>query len=277
MTSARGQHRVELDELDADGWRPARRVMNGSTPRTVISIARARTAMAWPILPRPTMPRVRPRSSRPVNCGALPLAAPHRRVGRRRPAGEPVEQREGVLGGRDRVAGRGVDDGDPGPRGRLEVDVVDADARPPDDDEPRAGGDQLGVDLDLAADDERVVVGQDRAQLIAAARPEPLVDLVVGAQQLEALLRRRARRRGSSCARPGGRRRRQPNDSRRHAAPRRPPRPARRAGPARSTTTSSALDRAEDLLERDRAEVAEPEDLAGELALAAGQDEAARA
>ena len=33
--------------------------------------------------------------------------------------------------------------------------------------------------------------------------------------------------------------------------------------------------RAEDLLERDRAEMAQPEDLAGQLALAAGQDEAA--
>jgi len=42
-------------------------LMNGSTPRTVISIARARTAMACPILPNPTMPSVRPRSSRPVN------------------------------------------------------------------------------------------------------------------------------------------------------------------------------------------------------------------
>ena len=43
-------------------------VTYGSTPMTVISMARARRAMAWPILPRPTMPSVRPRSSRPVNC-----------------------------------------------------------------------------------------------------------------------------------------------------------------------------------------------------------------
>ena len=47
--------------------------------------------------------------------GALPLAAPDRRVGRRRPAGEPVQQGERVLGGRDRVAGRGVDDDDARP------------------------------------------------------------------------------------------------------------------------------------------------------------------
>ena len=62
--------------------------------------------------------------------GALPLAAAERRVGRRDPAGDAVEQGEGVLGGRDRVAGRRVDDDDAGARGRLEVDVVDADARP---------------------------------------------------------------------------------------------------------------------------------------------------
>ena len=117
---------------------------------------------------------------------ALPLAAPDRRVGRGRPAGEAVQQREGVLGGRDRVAGRGVDDRDAGPRRRVEVDVVHADAGPPDDDEARAGGDQRGVDLDLAADDERVVVGQDRAQLVAG-EADPLVDLVMGAQELDAL------------------------------------------------------------------------------------------
>ena len=119
--------------------------------------------------------------------GALPFAAPDRGVGRGRPAGDPVEQREGVLGGGDRVAGRGVDDHDPGPRRGLQVDVVDTDAGPPDDDQPRGGGDELGVDLDLAADDQRVVVGQDRAQLIAA-EARPLVDLVTGSQELDALL-----------------------------------------------------------------------------------------
>ena len=92
-----------------------------------------------------------------------------------------------MLGGRDRVAGRGVDDGDAGARRRVEIDVVDADAGPPDDDQARPGGDQLGVDLDLAADDERVVVGQDRAELVAR-QARTLVDLVVGAEELDALL-----------------------------------------------------------------------------------------
>ena len=48
------------------------------------------------------------------------------------------------------------------------------------------GGDQLGVDLDLAADDQRVVVGDDRAQLVAR-QPVAFVDLVVGPEEIDAL------------------------------------------------------------------------------------------
>ena len=172
---------------------------------------------------------------------ALPLAASHRRVGGGRPAGDAVEQREGVLGGGDRVAGRRVDDRDPGPRRGIEVDVVDADAGPADDDEPRPGGDQLGVDLDLAADDERVVVGQDRARAPrgcsrCARRPR---DGPGGARRPRG---RRLRRRGPSCA------------GRRPARPRCPSTRARRRwaaataapgldrrGPESSETTSSVL------------------------------------
>ena len=50
--------------------------------------------------------------------GPLPLAAPHRRVGRGDPTGDAVEEGERVLGGRDRVAGRGVDDRDARPASR---------------------------------------------------------------------------------------------------------------------------------------------------------------
>ena len=141
-------------------------------------MARARTAIAWPILPRPDDAQ---RLAAQLDAGelrALPLAAAHRGVGGRGLAGEPEQQRERVLGGGDRVAGGGVDDGDAGPRRRLEVDVVDADAGAADDDEAGARGDQLGVDLDLAADDEGVVLGQDRGDLLAR-EAELLVDVVV--------------------------------------------------------------------------------------------------
>ena len=122
----------------------------------------------------------------PGELGPLPLAAAERRIGRGDPAGDAVEQRQGVLGGRDGVAGRGVDHDDPGPRRGVEIDVVDADPGPPDDGQPRPGGDQLGVDLDPAADDQCVVVGDDRAQLVAR-QPVAFVDLVVGAEEIDPL------------------------------------------------------------------------------------------
>ena len=78
----------------------------------------------------------------------------------------------------------------PGPGRRLEVDVVDADAGPADDHEPGPGGDQRRVDLHLAPDDERVVVGQDRRDLLVG-EAELLVDLVVAAEELQALGRQR--------------------------------------------------------------------------------------
>ena len=58
---------------------------------------------------------------------------------------------------------------------------------PPDDDEAGPGGDQLRIDLDLAAHDQGVVLGQDRAQLLAG-QADPLVDLVMRPQPLETLL-----------------------------------------------------------------------------------------
>ncbi len=150
-------------------------------------MARARSAMAMPILPSPMMPSVLPRSSTPVSrLAGAPVGCPHRGVAGRDPPGKGVEQGEGVLGRRDRVAGRGVDDDDAGPGGGLQVHVVDADPGPADDDEPTAGGDELGVGLDLAADDERVVVADDRAERLAR-QADPLVDLVVGPEELEAL------------------------------------------------------------------------------------------
>ncbi len=122
--------------------------------------------------------------------GPRPFATPDAGVGRGRPPRDAVEQRERVFGGRDRVAGRCVDDRDAGTGRRLEVDVVDADAGPTDDDQPAARGDQPGIDLDLAADDQRVVLGQDRRQLLAGAA-DALVDLVLGGEEVDALPRHR--------------------------------------------------------------------------------------
>ena len=79
------------------------------------------------------MPSVRPRSSSPVNWARFHSPRRTEASAGGGPAGQAVEQGQGVLGGRDGVAGRGVDDDDPGPRRGLEVDVVDADAGPADD------------------------------------------------------------------------------------------------------------------------------------------------
>ena len=89
--------------------------------------------------------------------GALPLALLDARVGLRDVARDGREQRDAVLGGRDRVGRRRVDDEAAGGRRGLEVDVVDADAGAADDLQTAARrGKHVGGDLGRGADDERV-------------------------------------------------------------------------------------------------------------------------
>ena len=208
----------------------------------------------------------------------LRLASIRRAGARRRPAAvrraSAVQQRERVLGRRDRVAGRRVDDHDPGPRRRVEVDVVDADAGPADDHQPRPGGDQAGIDLDLAADDQGVVVGQDRAQLVAR-QARPLVDLVARPQQRHALGGDRFGDEDLHAPAPAAAGRRQAERLERGDLGRgdRGARADRPAEPDRRELEDAH--RAQDLLDRHRPEVAEPEDLAGQLALTAGEDQPA--
>ena len=110
------------------------------------------------------------------------------------------------------------------------------------------------------------------AAISVARQAELLVDLVVGAQQLEALGRE-------------GLDDEDPHAGTATPASRRDERPLGR-GDGRARLDVEALldgdrlehaDRGEDLVRGHRAEVAEPEDLALELALAAGEHEAARA
>ena len=122
--------------------------------------------------------------------GPLPLAPADRGIRGRRPACHAIEQRERVLGRRDRVAGRGIHDGDARARGRLEIDVVDPHAGPTDDDESGPRGDERRVHLDLAANDQCVVVGDDGRQL-GRRQAGPFVDLVVRGEELQSLARDR--------------------------------------------------------------------------------------
>ena len=93
-----------------------------------------------------------------------------------------------MLGGGDRVSGRGVDDHHARARRRLDVDPVDPDARHADDAQSRGGGIQkLGVDARLRADDERVpapVVTQ-RIEEIATRQPEADLAVVCGGKRVE--------------------------------------------------------------------------------------------
>ena len=218
-------------------WRAAcSAVTNGSEARTVISIATARAAIACPILPRPTIPSVLPRSSMPVNWARFhsPRRTDASAAAIRRAT---PESRASVCSAAAIVLPVGaLTTVMPAARRGVEVDVVDADAGPADDLEPAAGrGDHVAIDLDLAPDDERVVAGQDRAELVPgdardARRPRaPSRSLAIPSAAIGSATRTLTpgRRRGSR-SRPGPRRR----------APRpgRPPRPgpARPDGPPRA-------------------------------------------
>src|SRR5207302_7653493 len=68
------------------------------------------------------------------------------------------------------------------PRRRLDVDVVDADAGPPDHLQPLGPVDQVLRQLRRRPDDDRVVAADDLGELRLAAD----VDLEPGAEQLDA-------------------------------------------------------------------------------------------
>ena len=256
-------------------------------------MARARSATAIPILPEPDDPERPAAELDALERAPRPLAAAHGGIGRGDAPGEREQERERVLRGGDRVARRRVDDGDPGPRRRVQVDVVDADARPADDLEPRPGGDQRRVDRDLAPDDQRVVVADGRAQLLVGqARAD--VDLVAGPERLDALRRDGLRdedphrRRAAGRRRWAGRGERQAVVSRRatRAGARPPPPLAPRPRPPRRRSTSRphSSDTASSVASASRisSSVTEPrcptrKTLPVELALAAREDDAAGA
>ena len=93
-----------------------------------------------------------------------PLAALDGAMGLGDVPGKSQHQGDGVLGGGDRVARRGVDDGDTGAGGRLKVDVVHADPGPGDDLQLLARADDLRRNLGLAAHDQCVVIPQNLHQ-----------------------------------------------------------------------------------------------------------------
>ena len=118
---------------------------------------------------------------------ALPASVDERGVRLRDVAGLGEQQRHRVLGRRDDVRLRGVDDHHAASRRGIEVDVVEADPGPADDHQVVGGGEQLGVDRRGRADDQRLGPGDRREQLVRATA--------------RAARRRRVRRKRGAAAR----------------------------------------------------------------------------
>src|SRR3954471_1141300 len=97
----------------------------------------------------------------PAVCTPLPAALLERGVGLRDVAGERHEEADRVLGGGDDRGLRCVRHDDPAPRRRVDVDVVDAHARPPDHLEAVGALDHVGSQLRGGSDDDRVVAADD--------------------------------------------------------------------------------------------------------------------
>ena len=95
----------------------------------------------------------------------VPLPRLHGGVGLGDVAGDREQQGEGQLGGGHEVAHRRVHDDHAAARGRVEVHVVDAHARPADDLQVLRRVQHLGRDLAAAADQDRVVGRDDLGQL----------------------------------------------------------------------------------------------------------------
>ena len=112
----------------------------------------------------------------------LPAALLERRVRLRDVARERDEQADRVLGGGDDRRLRRVRDDDPAPRRRLDVDVVDADARAADHLEALGALDQLGGQLRRGADDDRVVAADDLLERALGVD----VDVEARAEELDA-------------------------------------------------------------------------------------------
>ena len=91
---------------------------------------------------------------------------------------EREQHRHRVLGGRHDVRRRRVDDEDAARRGRIDVDVVEADASASDDAKTISGVDELRCHCSAAAGDERVRL-RDRFQKVGALEAGAVIEIDV--------------------------------------------------------------------------------------------------
>ena len=108
----------------------------------------------------------------------LPLAGLQRGVGLGDVAGLGEQQGDGLLGRREDVRLRRVDDHHAAPRGGCDVDVVDTDARSADDDQILGRVQHRLGDLRRRADDQRLGTPNGVQQLIWR-QSQPDVDLII--------------------------------------------------------------------------------------------------
>ena len=112
----------------------------------------------------------------------LPLAGLRGGVGGGKLAGDGEHQRDGMLGGGDRIAEGRVHDDDAAARGGRDIDIVDADAGAADDLEVGRRRDQLFRRLGGGADGEAVIVADDLGELflvLAELRLEVDIDAAI--------------------------------------------------------------------------------------------------
>ncbi len=207
--SRTGRRRRRACRGRARGVRPAGRCARSRARRASSRRARCRRTSCAPSVPA---------SSAACACGMFRASA----------TSSPIVCSDG---GDDRRLRR-VRDDDPAPRRRVDVDVVDADARAADHLQVHGAFDQLGRELRRRAHDDRVVAADD----LLERRLRVDVDVEAGTQELDARVGDRLadedlRGHATACARTP----RAPRSRRRRA---RCPRRARRAT---SSTAASAV------------------------------------
>ena len=111
--------------------------------------------------------------------GALPAARLEGGVGLGHVAGLRQDQRHRVLGRRDHVRLRRVDDHDPVAGSCFDIDVVEADAGSADHDHAHAGRQHIRGDIGGRTDDQGVCAAHRIEQLLGG-KPLAHVDLVAG-------------------------------------------------------------------------------------------------
>ena len=137
-------------------------------------------------LPKPHHPGRLTAQLRADKLLSLPGPGAQTRVGCRQMPAERQQQPHRQLGGRNSVAAGDVEHQNAALRGRVDIDVVDPRPGPPDHAQAMGGRNHVGIDARAAADDQAVVVADDRGQL-GGGQIAANINLSRRAQRSEAL------------------------------------------------------------------------------------------